>query len=187
MNHPVHRRMRKRSRAQSLVEFAIVLPILLLVIGGIVQFGILFWAQNTITQVARDTGRWAATQPNSPCDPADRAAIVTHADTIARSSTLMGYTAGQWSGSALPEGPRPQEGIQAWWTDPSGSTVTANDVTCPPKDNSTAWWVTITVSHVVPVFFPGIQYMPSLGTCDGSGCHISLSSSTQFRMEPAPQ
>jgi Flp pilus assembly protein TadG len=175
--------LRRHRKGQALVEFAIVLPILLLVLGGIIQFGILFWAQNTVTQIARDTGRWAATQPASPCDPTDRGPLVTQADRIATTSSLIGYAAGQWSGSAMAlGGPRPQEGVQAGWAGPTG----ALPADCAPKDNSTVWWVTVTVNHVVPVFVPGIQYMPGLGTCDASGCHISLTSSAQYRMEPAP-
>jgi Flp pilus assembly protein TadG len=44
---------RQRSRGQSLAEFALVFPILMLIIGGIIQFGVIFWGQNTLTQVAR--------------------------------------------------------------------------------------------------------------------------------------
>jgi hypothetical protein len=33
-------------RGQTLVEMALVLPILLLVVGGIIQFGMLFWTQD---------------------------------------------------------------------------------------------------------------------------------------------
>ncbi|HEY8773487.1 MAG TPA: TadE family protein, partial [Gaiellaceae bacterium] len=71
MHFVTHRRRRKGAasrlpRGQSLVEFAIVLPVLMLIIGAIIQFGIIFWGQNTLTQIARDTGRWASTQPG--CD-----------------------------------------------------------------------------------------------------------------------
>ena len=51
-----------RPRGQSLVEFAIVFPVFIALVGGVIQFGMVFWAQNTLTQVVRDTGRWAATQ-----------------------------------------------------------------------------------------------------------------------------
>ena len=40
----------------------------MLILGGIIQFGIIFWGQNTLTQVARDTGRWASTQVTCPTD-----------------------------------------------------------------------------------------------------------------------
>ena len=48
---------RTHGRGQSLVEFALVFPILMILVGGIIQFEIIFWAQNRLTQVARDTGR----------------------------------------------------------------------------------------------------------------------------------
>jgi hypothetical protein len=167
------------SRGQALVEFAIILPLLLLVIGGIVQFGMLFWAQNTLTQVARDTGRWAATQQISPCN-AGGAALVTQANSIAMSSSLLGYASGMWSGSGAlyPAVPRPNEGIEVLWSDP---TLTLLPADCPPIDNSTPWFVTIRVNHTVDVFFPGIGFV-----CGGSADKCYLSSTTQFRMEPAP-
>ena len=66
----------------------------LLIFFAIVQFGLVFWAQNTLTQVVRDTGRWAATQQTRPCDNGGTA-LVTKADEIARRSSLLGYTAGE--------------------------------------------------------------------------------------------
>ena len=44
-------------RGQGLVEFALVAPILLLMFFAVVQFGMILWAQNALTQVVRDTGR----------------------------------------------------------------------------------------------------------------------------------
>src|SRR5882757_5063270 len=89
-------RRRPRTRGQSLAEFAIVFPVLMLIVGGIIQFGILFWAQNTLTQVVRDTGRWAATQQVNPCNSAG--SLAATANSIALNSTLIGYSSGQWSG-----------------------------------------------------------------------------------------
>lgn len=172
-------RIPRHARGQALVEFAIILPILLLVIGGIVQFGMLFWAQNTLTQIARDTGRWAATQQLSPCNSGG-AAVVTQANSIAMNSSLIGYTSGLWNGAgtAYPTTPRPQEGVEIAWTEPSG-TLLADD--CPPIDNSTPWFVTIRVNHSVDVFFPGMGFI-----CGSGATQCYLSSTTQFRMEPAP-
>src|SRR5215210_1280152 len=106
----VHRR---RTRGQGLVEFALVFPILILILGAIIQFGLIFWAQNTLTQVVRDTGRWAATQAATPCNGGG-ASLVSRADTIARTSALLGYRPGQWSGSgsAYPTTPEPREGVE---------------------------------------------------------------------------
>jgi Flp pilus assembly protein TadG len=124
----------------------------MLIIGGIVQFGIIFWAQNTLTQVARDTGRWAASQQSCSAT----APIIAKANAIAGQSSLIGYTTGSWS---------PSNVTVTWQTTPSGDP-------CPPTSNQQTSFVTITINHQVPIFFPFIP---------GNG---SLSSTTQFRMEP---
>jgi len=177
-------------RGQSLTEFALVFPILFLMIAAIIQFGLIFWAQNTLTQVVRDTGRWAATQQTTPCD-AGGTALVTKADSIARISSLLGYTAGRWTGINGGSGvgtpfpfdvsPVPREGIEATWpisTDPPGGFVSTD---CPPDTNQIAWFVNIRAHHEVPLFIPLIgQFIPS---CNATSC--SLTSSVQFRMEPS--
>jgi hypothetical protein len=176
-----HTGRRTRTRGQSLAEFALVFPVLIIMLGAIIQFGLIFWAQQTLTQVARDTGRWAATQQTSPCDSGGTA-LVTKANEIARSSSLLGYFDGQWNGSGITWGtiPEPREGVEVQWpisTDAPGLVNTD----CPPDTNQIAWYLNIRVHHEVPVFFPFIgSFIPA---CDNDGC--SLSSSVQFRMEPA--
>lgn len=147
-----------RSRGQALAEFALVAPIAIALIAGIIQFGTVFWAQNTLTQVIRDTGRWAATQQNC----SDASLVVTQARAIAQNSSLIGYSTVNF----VP-------------------TATWDSATCP-KDNTTVNYVHITATERVPTFFPGMEYLPQLGTCDGTGCYITLSSTAQFRMEPRP-
>ena len=49
-----------RKRGAALVEFALVLPILLLLSMGIIQYGIIFNATNSVSQIAREGGRSAA-------------------------------------------------------------------------------------------------------------------------------
>ena len=176
---------------QSLVEFALVVPLLLVLIGGAVQFGVFFAAQNSLTQVARDVGRWAATQTLAQCTDAASGTpppILVQADQIAQESSLIGYSAGMWNSgnfwyptpdtynSSLPASP-PGEGVEvAWFWDSGG--------VCPPIDNVLAAYVTVRVTHSVPVLLPGLQYLPSIGTCDASGCHLTLSATSTFRMEP---
>jgi Flp pilus assembly protein TadG len=119
----------------------------MLIVGGIIQFGIIFWGQNTLTQVARDTGRWAATQVTCP--------TTTTVDPIARNiaanSSLIGYPSPAFAVTAAMSG------------DP-----------CPVVNNQKVAYVTITLTHQVPVFFP---FLPGNGL---------LTTSAQFRMEPAP-
>ncbi|MGZ6299025.1 MAG: TadE/TadG family type IV pilus assembly protein, partial [Candidatus Limnocylindria bacterium] len=52
----------RAKRGQSLVEFALILPILLMLVGGIIQYGVVFATKHSLIQVGRDAGRWAATQ-----------------------------------------------------------------------------------------------------------------------------
>lgn len=151
------------------MEFALVLPIMFAVLAGIVQFGIIFWAQVTLTQVARDVGRWAATQAD--CTQAQVQLVIDHANQLAASSSLIAYTT--WTDANVsvswPEGIR----------EPIGTA-------CPPNDNSTVAWIQVELRHDVPLFLPGLQYVPGIGTCDALGCHVRLATATQFRMEPAP-
>jgi TadE-like protein len=182
---------RCQSSGQALVEFAIVVPILLAILGGIIQFGIIFWAQNTLTQVVRDTGRWEASQQSIPCN-AGGAGVAQRADSIASNASLIGYTSGEWASATtyttwppVPDN-RPPEGVEVAWPTPTNPPDLDPSKDCPPSSNATAWFVTIRLNHRVPVFLPGLQYLPGLGTCDSSGCSISLSATTTFRMEPAP-
>ena len=83
---------------QALVEFGLVIGLFLLVIGGLVQFGIILWSQNAINDISRDTARWAVTQSSSPCDStAARTAVAATANQLARRATLINYTSGTWS------------------------------------------------------------------------------------------
>jgi Flp pilus assembly protein TadG len=158
------------SRGQSLVEFAIVAPIVIAVIGAIIQFGIVFWAQNTLTQVVRDTGRWAATQS----DCLATVPIVDQANAIAANSSLFGYGASTF-----------RSGVTVAFSKDTHTLTDGTTATCPPKTNESVDYVSVTITHQVPTFFPGMQYLPALGTCDPN-CHITLSSTAQFRLEPKP-
>lgn len=57
-------RLKKDEKGQSVVEFAILLPILLLLLMGIIQFGIIFSAQIALTNAAREGARAASVGKN---------------------------------------------------------------------------------------------------------------------------
>jgi TadE-like protein len=174
---------RPHARGQSLVEFAMVLPILLILFGGAVQFGVIFAAQNSLTQVARDTARWAATQTFTPCSNAAIGTpppLLTQADSIVSVSSLIGYSSGLWDltnfkvwpdNTALQTIPPKSEGVDVVWSWELGGA-------CPPLDNGKAAYVTIRVTHAVPALLPGLQYVPSI---------LHLTSTSTFRMEPLRQ
>jgi Flp pilus assembly protein TadG len=178
-------------RGQSLVEFALILPIFLMLVGGIIQYGVIFATKHSLIQVARDTGRWAATQAFSPCSSAALAAPpqpVTEADLIAQQSRLLGYAAGDWGTGTftayadnlpLPAVPPNTEGVEVVWSYQNGEP-------CPTVDSTTAAYVTVRVTHRAPIFLPGFAYLPGLGTCDSNGCYLAISTTARFRMEPRP-
>jgi Flp pilus assembly protein TadG len=62
------RRIRRGQEGQAMVEFALVIPLLLLLIFGIVQFGILFNNYLTLTDAVRAGARQAAVSRTLP-DP----------------------------------------------------------------------------------------------------------------------
>jgi len=65
--HTVVPRLRRRARderGQALVEFAVVLPVLLLVIMGILYFGRYEDYSNQMTQLAEEGARWASVDSN---------------------------------------------------------------------------------------------------------------------------
>lgn len=180
----------KRQRGQSLLEFALVAPVLLLLVGGAVQYAFIIGAKHSLIQIARDTARWASTQSTyNPCDHAatddpTQPQPLTRADELAVSAGLVAYSSGTWHGdpsgnfiygtTPLPAAPPFKEGVEVAWT----------GAACPTIDNTTTAWVTVRLSHRVPIFLPGAWFIP--GLCDGSGCDLSLSSSAVFRMEPPP-
>jgi hypothetical protein len=190
-----HRRFRlfspRASRGQALAELAIILPILLLLVGGIVQYGVLIATKHSLVQVGRDIGRWTATQDFDPlaADTCHDEAVaadepITQADAIAQQAALMGYAVGTWNsgtfrsyadGTPMPApDPAFTEGVEVVWSgDP-----------CPTTDSTETGWITIRVSHHAPVLLPGFPYLPAVGTCDGSGCYLVVRSTAQFRVEP---
>jgi Flp pilus assembly protein TadG len=141
---------------------ALVLPILVLIVLGIMQFGLLFWTQITLTQVARDTGRWAATQ--QACvqgTGSGQADVIGEARAIAVESQLYSY-----------DGPSdPNLTISPTWT---------TGTPCPPVNNATVEWVSIEMTYSVDVFMPFIAQ-----TCTPT-CRRILTTDVQFRMEPEP-
>ncbi len=145
---------------QALTEFALVIPVLLFVIAGIIQFGLVFWSQQTLTQVARDTGRWAATQLF--CD-GNSAAVTQTANAIAANSTLFGYSADLWANG----GSGTTNKVTVNWERDSGKP-------CPPLTNQDEAWVQVSIDHQIPVFFPLVP---------GDG---RISTTAEFRMEPEP-
>lgn len=120
-------RSRGRERGQSLVEFAIVLPVFMFILMGVVQGGVILWASNTLNQVVRDTGRFAATVCGG----------TAVADAESAFSVLAGNSGGPWQNADATVTYAPATGSPA----------------CP-DDNNDVVWVTVSGSMQAFVFFP---------------------------------
>jgi Flp pilus assembly protein TadG len=57
------RRRRARGRGQALTEFALVIPIFLLVLSGILDFGFMLYSRMTVINAAREGARAAVMAP----------------------------------------------------------------------------------------------------------------------------
>lgn len=69
----------KNERGQALVEFALVIPIFLMLLLGILQFGIIFNNYITLTDAARAGSRVAAVSRNDSCPKCKAEAAVKDA------------------------------------------------------------------------------------------------------------
>lgn len=87
----------RRERGASLVEFAIVLPLLLLVIGGLIDFGRLYFTEVMITNAAREGAR-AEMYANNPTERANTA--LSGKVQNASVQVVTGCTAGNPTGDA---------------------------------------------------------------------------------------
>ncbi len=71
------------------VELALILPLLLLLVSGIIDFGRMLNVQLTLSSAAREGARWAALNQTSP-SPAARAQAVATADGVTATVSVTG-------------------------------------------------------------------------------------------------
>lgn len=57
--------MRKNNRGQAIVEFALILPVLVVLVMGLLEFGLFFHAHINVTYAAREAARIAALDTNA--------------------------------------------------------------------------------------------------------------------------
>lgn len=72
------KRLKRLAKGQGLVEFALILPILLIILLGIVEASLLIQGHLTVQHIARETARWAVTyQPlQGACLDADGDGVI---------------------------------------------------------------------------------------------------------------
>jgi Flp pilus assembly protein TadG len=130
----------RREDGQSLVEFAIVLPLLLMLVTGIIQFGFLFNKYITLTDAARNGAQTLAIGRGlaDGCDPAVLQTVTSGSSTGLTSSQV---TPSFSSGSD-------QCGTGTYVYDTSGNTVASGN-TWIQGDQAT---VTVTQPFTLSVF-----------------------------------
>jgi hypothetical protein len=69
-------------RGQTLVEFALILPLLLLLLFGIIDFGIAIWKYNTVANIGREIARYGVVHPDEIKDNEDEDFYVFVKDTF---------------------------------------------------------------------------------------------------------
>ncbi len=60
---PIAASARRAERGQALVEFALLLPLIIVMFFGIIQFGLLFGGQIALVNAVREAARYASTSP----------------------------------------------------------------------------------------------------------------------------
>ena len=65
--------IKKREEGQAMVEFALVLPVLLILLCGIIDFGWLYYNQITLNNAAREGARYAVIHYDAATDWKDSA------------------------------------------------------------------------------------------------------------------
>ena len=94
-------RYRQRSRGQSLVEFAIILPVFMVIAFAVIDFGLAFDASIGISSAAREGARQGAVQPNTT---AITNRVRTAAGRLNNSNMTVTVTCKTSAGAACPGG-----------------------------------------------------------------------------------
>lgn len=95
-------RRRRNDRGASAVEFALVVPILLLILGGIFNFGLAFSQKLALDNAVRETARSAAVNTGRTSDELENAGVTTfNNSSIARQGAAAVLDVGSCRGAAF--------------------------------------------------------------------------------------
>jgi len=82
---------RRRDRGQALLEFAVVLPVFMAIFFGIVDFGRVVWANNSLTNAASEAARFAIVHGGSVNTPCPIGPTLRPSETIPAASSSCPY------------------------------------------------------------------------------------------------
>lgn len=83
---------RERSRGQALVEFAVVFPVFILVLFGLIEFSFMLYSQMTVSNAAREAARVSVVDPDA-CSIQDLAKATANAAASGLNTTFVTTTA----------------------------------------------------------------------------------------------
>jgi Flp pilus assembly protein TadG len=132
--------MKRSERGANLVEFALVLPLLLLILAGVVDFGYAFHDYIIITNAAREGARVASRLPCRTGDATQRAALDAAIRSAVNADAVMLKPGGTTTIAIIP--------------DPVGT-----GTVCPTAAGSP---LTVRVRRVFPVFLGSFVGQPTL-------------------------
>lgn len=167
----VWRLRRDRARGQSLVELALVAPILLVLIVGGAQVGALVYGGISVATAAQEGARVASEQP-----------VTSAAYVVSGSSTAVG------PGATCPAAGNPvcaavsqAKGLLTTVsTTVAPGTAPGSGTSCPAKSVGDGY-ITVTVSANVPIFIPFLNNV--LANTPG-GSYRTMSDTVIVRVEP---
>jgi hypothetical protein len=93
------RRQHSHSRGQALVEFALILPLFLMVLTGVIVFGVIVFYNQQLTNAAREAARFASIGSATAQCP-----IVGHLDPVGPGLTSIDPLTGHTAAWAAPDG-----------------------------------------------------------------------------------
>jgi Flp pilus assembly protein TadG len=91
-------RRRSGARGQSLVEFALVLPVFLVILAGILDFGFMLYSRVTLINATREGARWAVNQTDVTTIPTNASSTGLNQQNGAIGANLSGLT---WADLAI--------------------------------------------------------------------------------------
>jgi Flp pilus assembly protein TadG len=142
-------RRERLGRGQALVEMAIAAPLLLLLVVGVAQVGVIVYDQVTIDTAAREGARVGSEQPNSSqAYSSGTATSPPYATCPASGSSTNPVCNAVWNASGLLTGHSMSVTI-------APQQPGANPATCSSSPTAVAdGYVQVTVSYQAPVFVP---------------------------------
>ncbi len=149
------RRAQRRDEGASAVEFALVVPLLIMIVFGIIAFGIVLAQQQALSNAAREGARYGAVNlfAQSSGDPRTCASVVSKvrsvASTVGMSAANVGVTVKRDGTSVC--------------SSAAGSSTVSNSTTLPCVGGNDASRLTVEATYQSSLVIPLVVTEPTFG------------------------